>query len=192
MRLNEQHVKTLFKFLDGGKKVSNLSYKEEDISNLAYTINAINAADKDAFLVGNFNINDYEFPEEWKGLVQPSEILIASDLLAMDLRNRANYQNKNAKGFVKGKILSPLEFKLKWVSILRSYKAPETFKKVKDLRGSKVMTDAYKNVTTSNELCLNNGYEIPYVITVEFYHDTAYNVSTNDLFEKFVASKILG
>lgn len=187
MRLDAKKAKIMNDYLNEGRKVSRVSFSEEDIKSVCNTINMINALPYGKAVVEGELLSDYEIPRAWSALIQPARVRFSSDIMAKDYKDTDAYKSP-------GKVapMSSTRFKLVWRAIIGSYKGAEDFISVRDCRNDAMITDiGKKGVLASMNSCIDDGIYIPSIITLQTYDDLAYTIDIDKMFEKWLTNLIM-
>lgn len=188
MRINDNLLTKTYTILSEARRVSKLSVTEAKFKDVCHTINVINGLSYGKAIVGEYLLEDYEIPSKFAELIVPCRIKFSSDETALDFKS-SKYADSSL--LVGGKVLSPTEFKLAWMAILGALKSNDTFTNVKAHRADKILSDmTVQMVKEDNSLCRDVGVYVPVLVTQNFYVDQVYNVSIEDMFEKWFLNQV--
>lgn len=107
----------VFDLLYAKRKHSRVDYTVDDVANVCYTIDVINAAEEDSFMIGNeYPISSYELPKAFNALISPRRISWNPTSVMFP-----NLVNSPSPAEGTGRLLSPSDFKVVINSILSSF-----------------------------------------------------------------------
>lgn len=193
MRLSNEISTLFFKTLKTSRKVSRLSVSTEDIHNYCYTINEINAIEKDEHCVGDYLLANYMIPECLSALIVPCEIKFSTDTWATDFKS-GEYKKANSitemvdedNKTLKPRLLSPQDFSMIGQAIcgaVRKSAEGSAEKPVSGLILAKTLNDVHEvaKLDSEDKLLATDAPYVPREITIKLYKDFKYSATVDDI-----------